>query len=280
MSEKIYWIDADGGQIDLTDGVKYNVLQGVDGRFMPPFEMVTSEAYGLGGDYVRLRKTKPREITLPIIVYGTSESDTRNNLRILTAAFDPTKDDGKLKVVTPDSKTLLINCHYSGGMSFSETTDTGTCTFRKFVATFLCHDPYWYNALENELILHGSYSAQGFTIDNDGDVDTWPLWTISGGDTGGPVTIILLQNLTTGKSFNFTGINLASRDDTLVIDTRRSSLYAWQNFYYNYFTFATINSSLFPLVPGINQLYATITGADIPATLYIKCRWIDKYNGV
>ena len=277
MTEEIWWIDADGGALNLSDGVKYNVLQGLDGRYMPPFEIISDEVYSIPGDYVRLRKTKPREVVVPILVKGTSVIDYRTNERMLTDAFDPSKGDGFLKVVTPDSLTLLLKCHYKDGMTMPEDTDTGGCTFRKFVATFLAHDPYWFNALENERIWYGNYVDYLQYVNNAGDVDTWPIWELSGSTA--TVTAATITNLTTDKSLVITlSTDHLHASDHLYIDTRRSHIAVLKNHVTNCWSRVSATSSLFPLVPGVNHISLTVTGND--SSTYIKCRWINRYNGV
>jgi len=281
MAEKIYWMDNDGGTIDLTDGVKYDILDGIDGRWMPPFEMVSDEVYAVPGDYVRLRKTKTREITLPIIVYGTSASDFLTNIRMLTDAFDPSKGDGVIRVDTNDSpsKTFLLTCHFSSGMSFPETYDTGNCTFRKFVATLQSHDVFWWNAVENETLWAGDLASHFYhTVTNSGDVDTYPIWDINGSAT--TVTAVLVANYTTGKWFNFTnmGGHLIIVYDHMIVDTRPGKRSATINHTTNVFDHMDSYSTLFPLVPGVNKIFIETTGGTLDT--YAKCRWRDMYYGV
>ena len=277
MVESIYWIDSDGGALNLTDGVKYTVLQGLDGRFMPPFEIVSYVQYKGVGDSVRMRTTKAREVVIPLMVSGTSVTDFRNNMRMLTDAFDPMRGDGFLKVITPDSKTLLLKCHYKDGMTMPEDTDTGGCTFRKFVITFLAHEPIWFNALENERLWYGDYVDYVQDINNAGDVDTWPIWELSGSVAG--VTAITIKNISTGDHFTVTlGTSHIHTSDHLYVDTRPNTVAVLKNHVTNEWDKVSTTSLLFPLIPGVNQISLTVTGND--SGTYIKCRWVDRYYGV
>jgi len=280
MAEKIYWMDNDGGTIDLTDGVKYNILDGIDGRWMPPFEMIADEVYAVPGNYVRLRKTKVREVTLPIIVYGTSAADFLTNMRMLTDAFDPSKGDGVIRVETNDSpsKTFLLTCHFLGGMSFPETYDTGNCTFRKFVASFQSHDVFWWNAQESERMWTGADITTYQSVYNAGDVDTYPIWDINGSTA--TVTQVQISNYTTGMDFVFAGMggHFDNRYYHLLVDTRPGRRSATMNHVDNVFDHLTAASELFPLAPGTNQLFFIITGYDVDT--YVKCRWRDQFYGV
>jgi phage-related protein len=271
--EKIYWIDSDGGSLDLTDGIKYSVLQGLDGRWMPPYDMAVNKYYNAPGDQLTLQLTEPRDVTIPIVVYGTSASDFITNLRMLTDAFDPTHGMGKLKVVTTDSKTLYLNCHYEEGMTLPENTDTGNSTFRKFVAVFHAHEPSWYNALENEL-MWSPYALAGYhSVYNSGDVDTYPIWEFNG-----PSTAITVTNFNTQKYFKFT-YAMGISNDVFQVDTRLGQQSAIVEAAYRVFQDLDTNSTLFPLVPGINVINVEVDGA-VDATSYVKCRWVDRYNGV
>src|SRR5665647_1046253 len=99
MTAEIFtWYDPAGTATILTDGTKYNVRPGLEGRLWPEFDFITDEQYLKAGARVNLVKVKPRAITLPLIVYGTSAANLAANLRALEYAFDPTRGRGRLKV--------------------------------------------------------------------------------------------------------------------------------------------------------------------------------------
>jgi len=218
-AEKIYWVRPDGGTLDLTDGTTYDIRAGVDGRYMPPFEFLSDAIYTYPGEVLRTVKTKPREITLPITVYGSTVTALRENLRMLTNAFNPLLGEGKLMVVTPDStaEIYILNCRYAGGMSLEESYDTGSCTFRMFVATFIAHSPYWWKPTEEEWTwTHDDADlANPQTVINNGDIEAWPVWTIRG-----PASSVTISHLRTGKYMTITPATALTANDCITVDTR------------------------------------------------------------
>lgn len=274
--EKIYWQRPDGGTIDLTDGVKYNILQGVDGRFMPPFEFISDPVYTYPGEVVRSRKTKPREVKLPIVVMGATSADMRANLRSLTNSFGTMYDVGKLKVVTDDAKTFMLNCYFSGGMTLEESTNTGNSTFRIFDATFTAYDPYWFNPVEN---VASWWDPQGaltgdHIIYNNGDVDAWPIWSITG-----PLTDVLIRREGTPDVLSIS-YTLSDYWHYIYVDTRPLNRSVLANHVTNIFSSVNLGSELFPLAPGANTLNFTVTQSSYDAHTWISCRWVDRYYGV
>jgi len=355
-AEKIYWIRPDGGTIDLTNGVSYTIRQGVDGRYMPPFEYISDAIYTYPGEVLRTIKTKPREVTLPLLVMGTSETVLRDNLRTLTDAFNPALGEGKLKVVTSDGLTFILNCHFASGMSLEESYDTGSCTFRIFVATFIAHSPYWWGPTEEEWTwTHDDADlANPQTVINTGDLEAWPVWTIIG-----PASSVTITHIGTGKYMTMTPTTALTAADSITIDTRPgkkdillnqtkrvsvSSLLAsnaaaadahvhvaagggllfatgmecilsdtanaesfvissvaadqintakvggidyiyttarsakLEGGQFNYFKYYMLGSTMFPLLPGSNQLGFSFTGGSTVSG--IVCRWVTNHYGV
>jgi len=222
-AEKIYWVRPDGGTLDLTDGITYDIRQGVDGRYMPPFEFLSDAIYTYPGEVLRTVKTKPREVTLPITVYTacggghTIEANLRINLRTLTNAFNPTLGEGKLMVVTLDSQVFILNCRYSGGMSLEESYSTGSGTFRMFVATFIAHSPYWWKPTEEDWTWSHDDAdlANPQTVINNGDIEAWPVWTIKG-----PASSVTIRHTESGKYMTITPATALTANDNITIDTR------------------------------------------------------------
>ena len=274
--EKMYWQRPDGGTLDLTDGVKYNVRAGIDGRFMPPFEFVSDAVYNYPGEVVRSRKTKPRQVTIPIIVMGANSADLRANLRFLTNAFGQMFDVGKLKVVTDDARTYMLNCYFSSGMTLEESYDTGDSrTWRIFDATFTAYDPYWFNPVENDVSWWGPLTglAGDHTVYNNGDVDAWPIWTITG-----PCTNVVITQQDTDDYISIT-YSLSNYWSFIYVDTRPLNRSVLWNHNTNIFSSVNVGSRLFPLVPGANTINIAFTQTYNPNT-WASCRWVDRYYGV
>ena len=140
--------------------------------------------------------------------------------------------------------------------------------------------PYWQDSTESAfeigqgasvatwfpflpLTLNPSDAFATFNIENTGDVDAWPEVAVTG-----PGQEVTFTNLTTGKAWHVTGsLSAGSR---LIVDSRpgRKAVTIDGT---NAFDRLTPTSSLWPVVPGLNQLEASMAITD-PASL-IRITW-------
>jgi hypothetical protein len=278
-TDKIYFIRGDGGSIDLTDHLNYDVLWGVNGRWMPPYNYTSEYVYTYPGQVLRIKQTAPRVIDLPIKVMGSSIENVRENLRALNNAFSYDLGSGKLKVVTADGKTRMINLYYSDGMGFQETSDTAyPSVFYMFSPEFTAFDPYWYDPLENEVWLNATAGEIGessinskITLYNEGDVPAWPVWSLTGA-----FTECEIQNLTTGALFDLQ--ETVPTSQRVYLDTRPGNHNVLRNHVTVDYGNLTTDSKLFPLVPGPNEIVPIFTNSD--ANTELRVRWVNKYLGV
>ena len=274
MSEEIYWIDADGGCICLSDDEPYRVRMGIDGRFMPPFGYTSETIYGVQGTVRRGTQLKERSTSYPLLVYGEDPDEVRKNLRNLLYATNPLRGKGNLKVATNDDRTFFLNC-YLDAISLPENADTAGWSngkaFQLLAATFISHDSLWWDPLENDVYIDGSDLSSSFTLYNAGDVEAWPIWSLAGA-----WSTALIYNETTGKQLYSTfGV-----PSTLVmyIDTRPLIRTVNTEHTTNRMSSLSVDSTLFSLAPGVNQIGATFTGTS--ATTSLRVRWVNRYLGV
>jgi len=278
-TDKIYFIRGDGGTIDLTDHVNYDIRWGVTGRWMPPYQYTSEPVYTYPGEVLRIKLTKPREIDLPITVLGKDLEGVRENLRALNAAFSYDLGSAKLKVVSPDGKVRMINCYYSEGMGFQETSDTAyPSVFYAFLPIFTAFDPYWYDPMENEVFLNAIAGETGIssinskiTLYNDGDVPAWPVWSLTGA-----FSEVEVQNITTGSLFDLQ--EALPTMQRVYIDTRPGNRDVLRNHITVDFGSLSTDSQLFPLTPGPNEIVPVFSNSD--SNTELRVRWVNKYLGV
>jgi hypothetical protein len=104
-------------------------------------------------------------------------------------------------------------------------------------------------------------------IDNPGEVDAWPVWTITG-----PATVITATNVSTGQSFVLTKTLAAG--ELVTITTQRPTVRGplgenlvnalnWPSCY------------LWPLIPGTNQVNFAVAGASTGTAIELSFypRW-------
>lgn len=269
MSETVEWIDPDGNSTTLdTDG-------DVTDRFMPKIEFEEDGVPGQPG--LRLRDTRHgvHEFGIPFWVGAASQIALRTALRAIVKAMDPTRGAGRIRVTAPGGDQREIWCRISGGLGLKEGSGSTGPTDQLVVGVFRAHDPYWYDVSATQTtfsitsvpsffpwggtVLFRLTSSEIFadgTVDNLGDVDTWPVWTITG-----PGGVVTLTNLTTGETTAFTATTLGI-SETITIDTRPGVKTVTKGDGTNLFPDLSTLSSLWPLVPGANLIRIQMSGAD------------------
>ncbi len=271
------WIAADGSVTNLMDIPHVGIQPGRSGAFMAPVRMTEDTVPFRHGAHVRYVQFAPRDIDLPLYVSGASEGELRSRLRSLIAKFNPLDDSGRLRITRPDGTRREIFCRYSRGMELVEDNARYGVRHAKAVVTFRCHDPLWYDVIPqtNEFaagtpqtffpgtpfrLSSGTIFNTSTIITNDGDLETWPIWVITG-----PGNSISLRNLTTGEKIEFVpGFSLAG-DESLIIDTRENQRYVRR-----------VNLSPTPVISGVSVSSITATSVvlgwitDIPADSWVR----------
>lgn len=283
MPETYEWVDADGEVFDLdTDGAR--VLQGVDGRFMPPVELLEQEIPLQPGAILRNVKTKVREVTLPIVFTAPDEVELRQRIRAWAVRFDPNRGDGALRVRNADGYRRELPCRYSDGLSLTEDGDTAGPTFQKAVLVFRSHTVYWTDGEDHEatfttevdepvpffpffpIRLLPSELFKSVMVRNVGDAPAWPVWTI----TGPADSPLLIRNDTTGKKIE---INRAlATAETVTIDTRPRVKSVTDNTGANLYSLLTVDSALFELAAGENIVLAALGGTTLDTEVLLSYR--------
>jgi hypothetical protein len=268
VTETLQWIDPDGVSVTL------DVDQDTANRFMPRVEVEEDGVPGQPGLRLRDVRHGVTEFPLPFWVHGSSESDLRVQLRAMIRAMNPGRGVGKLRITSPVGDQREINCIVVDGLGLKEAGGETGPTDQRIVAVFRAHDPYYYDVSATtqpfEITDTPSFfpwggstlfrltSSEIFSdgsVENDGDVETWPVWTITG-----PGSVITLENLTTGKTLTFATASLTT-GETIVIDTRPGAKTVLKNGTTNLFPDIG-TSSLWPLAAGTNLVRLQMAGAD------------------
>lgn len=269
--ETVTFIDPSGVAYILSSQDDHDTVQGVSGRGMPPIRISDDIIPLQPGSILRDIQHGVRDVAVPVVFYAETLPEVRDILRGIMRTFDPTRGDGILRVLTPDAVERDLNCRYQGGFEIIEappqrgispeqSAQQGLLVFRAF-------DPYWYDTIPFTAtytagVVTGSFfpipnpitgsfitlvSSTVFTtvtIDLDADVDSWPVWTITG-----PGTDIALRNLTTGEFISLSaggGLTLGA-GEVATIDTRRGVKTMTLADGTNLFPYLTNASTLWPL---------------------------------
>jgi hypothetical protein len=283
MAETVEWISAAGTVTPL------NVEYAVRGRWAPPAVVVEESVPGQAGARVREVSHGVREFVLPLRVRTSTEAELRVALRTLVREMDPRAGAGRIRVYTPAGDAREIRCLYSAGLDLDETQgQTSMPTWQRTPAVFRAHDPYWYATSDiSEVFTVGAVapffpilpirlsSSEVFvdaTVTNGGDLETWPVWTITG-----PGSSIRLLDLTAGLSTSLTSAALGAvtlgAGEKVEIDTRpgfktvtRLSDGA------NLWPYLSTDSALWPLRIGASAVRVEMSGATADSSVTVSHR--------
>lgn len=226
---KYEWLDPSGVLRDLSRDTSANVFvsRGTKGLGSPGVDLVMEKLPFAAGSLVRYTQTKPLEIDLPLVVRADSMAALIPQVRSVRSWFatgdENERDPGYLRVTSPDDVARQVACYYAGGLEGD--LDVGGPPWAQYVVSLVAPDPYWTPTAATEVeydatdIMTGSL-PNTLAVLNPGDVDAYPVWTISG-----PAADITITNQTSGKAFALTangGLTLAA-GDTLTVDTRPAS---------------------------------------------------------
>jgi hypothetical protein len=284
--EVIAFVDPDGVVTTLTGQPDLEVLHGVDGRFMPPVRFVGERVPGADGERLRDVTLGVRDVGLPIEVRKDTAADLRTRIRQLLPTLDPKEGEGKLRVTAPDSSQRELLCRYAGGFEGTEDDQMSGLHFQRALLVFRAFDPLWYDVNYTSQQFTGSGSSATFfpffplrlsssevfadvVISNTGDAEAYPEWLAEG-----PLTALILRNLTTGKLFEL-NVTLAA-GETVAIDTRPGQKTVTKQNGTNLFSSLTTASSLWSLARGSNSVRIEMggSGAGSKVTLSHKQRYL------
>ncbi|MFJ8923847.1 phage distal tail protein [Streptomyces sp. NPDC102415] len=268
---KVSFTDPAGKTTMLTDWERGWALQpGAKGLDMPSYAMAQDESPGIDGYEVRQVRAQGKTITLPIAFWAQdSRAAYLARRRAFIRSLNPKRGQGTLTVTQPDGASRTIGVRYTDGMEGDESLDAAGARWCITALQFAVPSPYWIggevttewkNGAGGEffpflpLTVGDSQVLGAVTVDNDGDDDAYPIWTIKG-----PATSATLTNVTTGQTLVLT--RTLTGTDTVVIDTRERRQTALLNGVTNLWPNLSDASTLWPLELDTNHLTLTVAGS-------------------
>lgn len=248
--------------------------------------VLTLDKLPRGGVSVRGIHAEEGRLTWPVHIYGETHLEWLEHYRALKRAFLMTlwrNTTGVLTVTRPDGSARQIDVMYEDGFG-GEGGDQDVLSASP-VLTLMCPDGYWRDVTPVRYervfqpgnssffdpyptVTSGQILGETF-LGNDGDVDAWPSWTITG-----PATAITATNYTTGLTFTLT-VTLAP-GELVTITTRRPTVRGPSGE-------SLINALNWPaaylwgLPPGTNHVNLNVAGAD--AGTAIELTFYPRYEG-
>lgn len=289
MAETVTWIDP-GGASYPWDGSTGNYLAivGRTGAFAPTTQIIEQEVPLQPGARLRLVKTTSRPVRIPLLVKAPDEATFASVRRTLRYALNPNRGAGTLQIAAADGMTRQLTCYCESGYEGDESDGNRGPGHAWFPLQFRALDPYWYDAnsttqtfspgggspmLHNPflpIVLSASGISNSFTISNSGDVQCWPIWTITG-----PGVNPTLTNNTTGKSMALT-VTLTG-GQTITIDTRTGYKTVKREDGSLHYSYLSFTSSLWPLMVGVNAIALSMTGTTSASSLQLQYK--QAYEG-
>lgn len=268
---QVWFTDPAGLTTKFNDWSSGWVLQpGAKGLDMPGYDFTQDQSPGIDGYAIRQVRAQGKEIALPIAFWADdSRAAYLTRRRSLIRSLNPKRGEGTLTVTQADGAARTIGARYSAGLEGDESLDAAGRTWCLGVLTFACPSPFWLGpevttewraAVAGSffpvlpLVVGNSQVLGSVTVDNDGDDDAFPVWTITG-----PATAISLTNVTTGDVLVLA--HTISVGDTIVIDTRERQQTALLNGTTNLWGGLSDDSTMWALEPGLNDLTLTVTGS-------------------
>jgi len=268
------WITSDGVTVDLMEE-PFLLMQEVSGHLVPPFKR-EERWVGDVGILTGIRADS-REIFLPLLVKA---DDIDSALRLCARYWNPRSGDGTLRVEDDSGNARILECRYVGGLEGN--MKEGGPGWQKVGLRLRALQPYWQDAEYDNYVfvtdppvpffqnpffpLHISQNTieGNVTVNNNGDVETYPLFIIVG-----PMNSLELINMTTGKKIKFPTLSMASGDH-LVINTRPDILIIKLNYDQNAFGLLSNDSSLWNIVTGSNQLKILAGGTSSQSSVSVS----------
>ncbi|MBA4544000.1 phage tail family protein [Thermoactinomyces daqus] len=289
--ERITWVDQSGVETVLSyqPGVENTILLLYDreGFEMPSFSFAEEKIPLQSGSVLQDIQVEPREVDMAVMFRGNNSADLQRNVRWFKKLFNPLRGDGKLRVLTADGVERELVCRYKSGMEGREKTGESGDRYKKMVLTFRAFDPFFYstqvftNTYELNtnppkwfplfpLRLGGDAISTEIQLDNQGDIETFPVWTIYG-----PGQNPVLLNLTTGYYLMFENLSL-DVNEFVTIDTQKRIIEKDDGT--NLYPELSIGSTLWRLNAGVNIVHMEMDGASSDSKIVVWYR--ERYLGV
>lgn len=285
--DRIWWIDPDGRETELTHHPNVMVLLDREGMDMPPFSFAQEQESA--SDFGRI-ETEARELDLLVAFRASSYLELRKVIRSFLSLFHPLRGNGKLRVQAPDGTTRELVCRYKAGLEGVKKRGESGKLVQKSTITFTSSpsDPYWYDTQEIvqtfeltgkicwfplfPLRFGGVALCTEVQLVNQGDVEAFPVWTIRG-----PGMNPRLTNLSTGQMLALNGIELdPTQFITIRMFPRKSQILL--NDGTDLFPYLSFGSTLWRLQPGRNIIRMEMPEANEESQIQFAFR--PRYLGV
>jgi hypothetical protein len=272
------WVDPQGVVRALSEDDTVRVLHGERGLGHPDVGLSEDKLPFAPGTVLRHGMTEARRIELPIYFSAATPAALEALMDSVygwfATATEVSRTPGYFRVTRRDDTQRQIACYYEGGLSGDLSFGHAGLAWQTATVRLKAPDP-WATDIEPTTGSWDSTEWASFAVMNTGQIDAYPIWTITGPGAG-----IAIGNNTTGKAIGFAGSIAAGK--TLTIDTRpsnqRTTVSVYDSDDVNRYADLIAISELWTLQAGSNSLAVSMSGAT-GATL-VELSFLPRYRGL
>ena len=271
-----------GVELWLTRANGWYVLRGIEGLDNPPVSLLVDEPATWDGGLFRDARYAPREVFIPLHLQADDNAELRDAVRDLASLLDPKRGAVTLTVNHPDGRTRSIDGYLAAPLG-QALGAAEAMTWRRMGLSLRCPDPFWTGEESSTslvvssalvdflgdpflpLAVSDSQVAGTLTVNNSGDADAYPVWTVTG-----PASTITID--VDGRTWSTS--SALGAGEVLTVDTRRGAqsvdvdgTAAWGRL--------AAGADLAPFPPGTTGVGVDITGATDDTVLEVT--WSQKW---
>lgn len=275
-------IGANGDRIDF-DNSNYVMNPDFAGFNMAPAQVRIEQSAGDGGVF-RHSKKGVRDLDLAVTTIGANREEVQTKLRRLSRLLQDVLGPTQLIATYSNGEVLQMTVYYVGGAEGQWNGNAGQ-VWNRWVLSFQAPMPYWEKATELSFVFGSNETGRGLlpqltklkvssntvlgqvTINNVGDVPSYPKWVIMG-----PVTNLLISNGT--QSFSFP--DEIAEGEIITVETATGKVYDEDG--NNVYSLLGSAPKLFPITPG-SRTY-TVTGDNATGATSVGMFYRPRYEVV
>ena len=223
------WVSPAGVTRDLTRGATYVQPGGIVGHLAPPRTLLASSPPTMDGGVYRGHRFEARDVGLGLLTSTRTTGEWETETRALVRDFDTTDDVGTLVAQSPAGATRMLSARYVTGLESPTEGDPGAVTIGTWAVQLRAYDPWWYGPAMSKsfsvatstpffpgppfTLMPTELLGSGSSVTNPGDVEAFPVWTITG-----PATAVTASS--GGRSWTVTRTLGAGETVTVDCDPR------------------------------------------------------------
>lgn len=283
----LWYIDPDGIQYQLNDQTGRYLME-TQGFHLQGLEVIEElTPYRHGADAIDIYLA-PRELSVGLILRADSHAEVQTLDRQIERGLSPFKGQGTLRVIRADGATRALYCYM---IAYSDLEYKAPKVGGK-VIRFRASDPFWFDPTEVERVIAVSGAVyeivfpiefpitfdsadvnEYFNVENEGDVETYPVITVYG-----PGDNPTIDNETADKLFS---VNQAMDEgDYITIDMENGTVEFYDSSLgttTNIIEYISDDSEFWPLLVGNNELHVILANTTDGS---VKIEYYNRYQGV